>query len=145
MGDTRRRGPAPPSTRSNPKKRDFPVEGALWVVGGLLVGWPLLRDATSDEMRRNTYSNQASCECAYSSTQCKREGGSWVGPWYAVDEDDREAGDPGEGRRCGSSGGSGHASAFASRGGDDVRGRTGVQQGHRGGFGGTGRVRAGGS
>ena len=140
--------PPAPAQRSPPYKPKRSIEGPLWVIGAaVLIGYPLLRDATADKMLRNTYSNAASCECAYSAAQCSYAGGPWVGPWYARDAEDRRADDPGAGNDCqrgGRSGGSGGYYGGSGRSDDGVGPRTGIETGHRGGFGGSGRVRAGG-
>jgi hypothetical protein len=128
-----------------PEERKRSLQAPLWAIGIALVGYPLLRDATADKMQRNTYRNAESCACAYSPTQCSRDENSWVGPWYASRAGDRKYDDPGEGQYCrtGTSG-----MRFGSYGGTSgdgaVEPATGTQRGYRGGFGGTGRVRAAG-
>lgn len=142
------RAPAPrPPSHGHERPRKRSIEGPLWLVGAaVLIGYPFVRDFTTDRMQRNTYANAASCECAYGHGQCQFADGRWVGPWYAVDPEDRTAGDPGQGRSCGRSrSGTGSYGHVGSSGRDDVSSRTGVETGNRGGFGGTGRVRAAGS
>ena len=124
------------------------MNAPLWALGIALVGYPLLRDGTADKMQRYSYRNQASCECAYSSAQCQREGNEWLGPWFARDAADREPGDPGAGTYCGRLGGGYHGTYFVGGGadpGNEVTPATGVRSGYRGGFGATGGVRAAGS
>lgn len=134
-----------PSYISKPeRKRSY--EAPLWALGAaVFIGYPLLRDGTADRMARNTYANEASCSCAYSLAQCSRSDGRWVGPWYAVSSEDREASDPGDGRLCGGSTGGGGYVYSNGRAPGDASPRTGVERGYRGGFGATGRVRAAGS
>jgi hypothetical protein len=141
-----KRRPKPPAPRLAPYKPKRSIEGPLWVIGAaVLIGYPLVRDATADKMLRNHYANAASCHCAYSPAQCSADGTRWVGPWYARDAEDRHADDPGAGNSCPrSSGGSGGYYYGSGRSDDGVGPRTGVETGHRGGFGGSGRVRAGG-
>lgn len=122
----------------------------LWLGVAAFIGYPLLRDATSDKMQRNRYgSDQFSCECDYGAGACEYQGGTWVGPWYAVDAADRKADDPGRGtcreRGTGSSGRGYAYSGNSSVQQEAYRGPNGVESGYRGGFGGTGRVRAAGS
>lgn len=117
-----------------------------WTLGAILIGFPLIRDATSDRMNRGVYPNEASCRCAYSAQQCTRgDNGRYLGPWYARDAADRRPDDPGEGNRCGTARTGSGGGYYSYGGNDDVRGRTGVESGYRGGFGGSGRVRAAGS
>jgi hypothetical protein len=141
-----KRHPKSPAQRTPPYKPKRSLEGPLWVIGAAaLIGYPLLRDATADKMLRNQYSNASSCYCAYSQAQCYPDGNRWVGPWYARDAEDRHADDPGAGNDCPrrSSGSGGYHGSWA-RSDDGVGPRTGIESGHRGGFGGSGRVRAGG-
>ena len=134
------------------QERRRSTEPPLWThawpfgLAAVLIGFPIVRDATADKMQRKVFANQASCECAYTVVQCtRRSDGRWVGPWYATRAEDRLADDPGEGRRC-ETGGRVYGSGGGYYGGaynSDVRPATGLEAGHRGGFGGTGRVRAG--
>jgi hypothetical protein len=141
----RRPKPPSPAQRLPPYKPKRSIEGPLWVMGAaVLIGYPLLRDATADKMLRNTYSNLASCQCAYSVAQCSVDGSRWLGPWYARDAEDRLADDPGAGKDCRGSGGASRYYGGSYGSDDGVRPRTGTEVGHRGGFGGSGRVRAGG-
>jgi hypothetical protein len=123
----------------------------LWAIGIALVGYPLVRDATADRMVRNTYRNAESCACAYSPAQCStNEEGKWVGPWYASNTDDRKPDDPGSGKYCGSGSSSGYHGGYSGlssygSGSRDTSPASGVEHGYRGGFGGSGRVRAAGS
>jgi len=122
----------------------------LWLGVAAFIGYPVLRDSTSDRMQRNRYgSDQFSCECDYGAGACRYQGGTWVGPWYAVDAADRKAGDPGRGAcRTGSGGHAGHGYTYSGASSvqqQAYRGPNGVEAGYRGGFGGTGRVRAAGS
>jgi hypothetical protein len=142
-----KRHPKPAAPKMKPYKPRRSIEGPLWVIGAAaLIGFPLLRDATADKMLRNTYANSSSCHCAYSVAQCNRDGNRWVGPWYARDAADRQADDPGAGNDCQRSSRSGGSGAYygSGRSDDGIGPRTGVETGHRGGFGGSGRVRAGG-
>lgn len=129
------------------RKRSY--EAPLWALGAaLVIGYPLVRDATADRMARNTYANSSSCACAYSVQQCTVSNNRWVGPWYAVSTEDRKADDPGEGRHCATRVSGGSSGAYYYGGANDRDGvgpRTGVEKGYRGGFGATGRIRAAGS
>ena len=142
---SRKRHPASYISKAVPeRKRSY--EAPLLALGALVViGYPLLRDATADRMARNTYANAASCHCAYSPSQCSQSNGRWIGPWYAVASKDRDATDPGEGRHCSRSTGGGAYLYSRYPSPDDPAPRTGVERGYRGGFGATGRVRAAGS
>jgi hypothetical protein len=115
-----------------------------WLLGAALIAWPLLRDATATKMSRNRYANLESCSCAYSRQQCEASKDDWVGPWYPKEGETQDPGNPGRGKDCSSSS-RGYYGGFASTQDDRVRGPTGVEHGYRGGFGGTGRVRAAGS
>jgi hypothetical protein len=154
------------SRKSESRETRRSLNAPLWAIGIALVGYPLLRDATADRMQRTTYRNLASCECAYSRDKCStNSSGQWVGPWFATDADDRKPDDPGSGKYCpsGRSGGyhggyawggnssgsstgssSGSSAGASSFSGGDVGPPIGAERGHRGGFGGSGRVRAGG-
>jgi hypothetical protein len=121
---------------------------------GVLVAFPLIRDMTADPMQRAVFRNEASCRCAYPQATCTRDDrGNWVGPWYARDAKDRRPDDPGRGQYCYHGGGyhggyfSGGASGGASTASTnpDVSPAARVESGYRGGFGGSGRVRAAGS
>lgn len=131
------------------RRRSFEVP-LLWLGVAAFVGFPVLRDATSDKMQRNRYgADRYSCECDYGPERCSYRDGNWVGPWYAVDLADRKSDDPGRGacRERGSGSGShiyGYSGASSARQ-DAYRGPSAVEAGYRGGFGGTGRVRAAGS
>jgi hypothetical protein len=142
-------GARPAHVRRVEPERKRSYEAPLWALGAaLVIGYPILRDATADRMVRNTYANSSSCVCAYSMDQCARSGDRWVGPWYAASAADRDASDPGEGRRCAAGGSGSSGGAYYSGGANDRDGvgpRTGVEKGYRGGFGATGRVRAAGS
>lgn len=130
------------------RKRSLEVP-LLWLGVAAFVGYPMLRDATSDKMQRNRYgSDQWSCECDYGAGRCNFEKGNWVGPWYAREVTDRKSDDPGRGacRERHAGGGyyhGGYAGAGASD--DGYRSPRSVEAGYRGGFGGTRRVRAAGS
>ena len=140
-----KRRPKPAAPKMKPYKPKRSLEGPLWVIGAaVLIGYPFVRDATADKMLRNTYSSAESCRCEYSRAQCDVDGGRWVGPWYARDAEDRHMDDPGPGKDCrtGRSGGSGGYYGSYGNSGDGQR--TGIETGHRGGFGGSGNVRAGG-
>lgn len=126
------------------RKRSLEVP-LLWLAGAAFIGFPLLRDATADDMLRNRYGDLQSCECDYGGTRCTSVGGAWYGPWYARDATDRRWDDPGPGGQCRTAG-SGHGGGhFGYRGGpyDGYLPPTGIERGYRGGFGGSGRVRAG--
>lgn len=125
------------------RKRSLEVP-LLWLAGAAFIGFPILRDATADDMLRNRYSDSQSCECDYGA-RCTYEGGRWYGPWYARDADDRTWDDPGPGGQCRVGSGGHGGSYYAYRGGsyDGYRARTGIERGYRGGFGASGRVRAG--
>jgi hypothetical protein len=129
---------------SPPPRRRSLVEPLMWVGAAALIGFPILRDATADTMVRNEYHDAASCECDYSGAQCAWNGNTrrFVGPWYAPIGTKPAADDPGGGQ-CRTR----HASGYYGSGGGaaDYRGPTSVEAGYRGGFGGTGRVRAAGS
>jgi hypothetical protein len=126
------------------RKRSFEVP-LLWIGFAVFAGFPILRDATSDPMMRNRYGNDLrSCECDYGRDRCERQQGGWVGPWYARDSVDARADDPGGGA-CRSRGSRAYAYSGRSSGDDTYRGPQSVESGYRGGFGGTGRVRAAGS
>lgn len=130
------------------RKRSLEVP-LLWLGVAAFVGYPMLRDATSDKMQRNRYgSDQWSCECDYGAGRCNFDNGNWVGPWYASNAKDRKSDDPGRGAcRERHEGGSYYHGGFAGANGADnaYRGPGSVEAGYRGGFGGTGRVRAAGS
>lgn len=132
-----------PVQRMTPRKRSYAVP--LWTLGAaVLIGFPLLRDATSDPMLRNIYADRSSCECEYASGCTTNDSGRWVGPWYARNSDQRHADDPGAGGTC--SNRSSHGSSYSGyRGDEQPSSRVGVENGHRGGFGGSGRVRGAGS
>jgi hypothetical protein len=126
------------------RRRSYEVP-LLWIGVAAFVGLPMLRDATSDRMLRNRYGNDSySCECDYGRDRCSYRDGQWVGPWYARDAQDRQPDDPGAGS-CRSGGGHGGYAYSGQRGTDPYRSPTSVERGYRGGFGGTGRVRAAGS
>ncbi|MBP3984340.1 hypothetical protein J5837_07845 [Pseudoxanthomonas helianthi] len=129
-------------------KRGWWSEVPWWWLGvAAFIGFPMLRDATSDKMQRNRYADEASCRCDYGD-RCDLDWnqengpGKWVGPWYASNDADRRADDPGMGA-CRTHGG-GYRSGYVYRD-DGYRGPASVERGYRGGFGGTGRVRAAGS
>ena len=90
----RRKDRRTPDTRpSAPRKPKRSLEGPLWLIGAaVLIGFPMVRDATADKMQRNTYANASSCHCAYSASQCRRDEDQWVGPWYASYAEDRSRG-----------------------------------------------------
>lgn len=135
------------------RKRSYEVP-LLWLGAAALIGFPLLRDATSDQMRRNRYADRYSCECDYGSGRCNfdYERRVWLGPWYARDASARKADDPGQGqcratyRYSGGGGyGGGNYSGARTAESGDYRPPNGVDSGYRGGFGGAARVRAAGS
>lgn len=137
-------------TRAEGNRRRSLEVPLLWLGVAAFIGYPVLRDSTSDRMQRNRYgSDQFSCECDYGAGACRYQGGHWFGPWYAVDRADRKPDDPGRGAcRTRGAGYGGHAYAYSNGGSvqqDAYRGPNGVEAGYRGGFGGTGRVRAAGS
>jgi hypothetical protein len=119
----------------------------LWIGVALFAGFPMVRDATSEPMLRNRYgSDLRSCECDYGQDRCVRQDGGWVGPWYARDAADVRPDDPGRGVCRVRSGGYSYAYSGRSSGQDDgYRAPASVESGYRGGFGGSGRVRAAGS
>lgn len=122
----------------------------LWLGVAAFAGFPMLRDATSDPMQRNRYGNDLhSCECDYGQDRCSFQNGGWVGPWYARDAKDRKPDDPGRGacreRQGGHGGSHGYRGSTLVSQDDGYRTPSGVERGYRGGFGGTGRVRAAGS
>lgn len=123
-----------------PRKRSWEVP--LFVVGvGSVLGFSILRDVTADPMLRYRYgADENSCRCDYG-PQCNRVDGQWVGPWYARDEEDRQADDPGRGAcHYGGHGGSGfRVGGYGGGPPDSYRSPTGVESGLRGGFGATGR------
>ena len=145
----RRRKPRPASpaiTRASavPRKRSLEVP-LLWLGAAAFIGFPLLRDATSEPMQRNRYADRQSCECDYG-PRCNLEGNAWLGPWYARNLGDRKADDPGAGECPSHTGGhGGYYGGYAQRSPDGYRPPVAIERGHRGGFGGTGRVRAAGS
>lgn len=128
------------------RKRSLEVP-LLWLGVAAFVGLPMLRDATSDNMLRNKYgSDLASCECDYSRNACSLKDGEWVGPWYARDAEDRKPDDPGSGKCRYHGGSSGHFyRSNLARTNEQYRSPRAFESGYRGGFGGTGRVRAAGS
>ena len=127
-----------------PRKRSYEVQ--LWALGAAaLIGFPLLRDATSDPMQRNVYANRSNCECEYATGCAITENGRWVGPWYAINSDQRKADDPGEGGTCGGQSRNGSGGYHSYRGDGQTESRVGVEKGYRGGFGGSARVRGAGS
>lgn len=127
------------------RKRSFEVP-LLWLGAAAFVGYPMLRDATSDSMLRNRYGNDRySCECDYGEDRCSYTPDGWVGPWYARDGGDRRKDDPGSGACYAGRSGYGGYYAGTGRVPPDYRAPSGVERGYRGGFGGTGRVRAAGS
>lgn len=149
MGKRRKRPVVPLKTLSVPtRKRSWDVPW-MWVGAAVLIGFPMLRDATADRMLRNRYANQYSCECDYGPQRCSPVGGQWVGPWYARDLAKRATDDPGLGGTCpsrGATGGYGGTYRYGSGPAPDgYEPPRSVEQGYRGGFGGTGRVRAAGS
>lgn len=149
MNKRRKRSAVPLKTLSVPaRKRSWDVPW-MWVGAAVLIGFPLLRDATADRMLRNRYANQHSCECDYGPQRCSIGAQGWVGPWYASDPAKRAAGDPGPGGTCPRHGsGGGYGGSFAYGRGtatDDYTPPRSVEHGYRGGFGSTGRVRAAGS
>ena len=126
------------------RRRSYEVP-LLWIGVAAFVGFPMLRDATSDRMLRNRYgSDLYSCECDYGRDRCSYRDGHWVGPWYARDAQDRRPDDPGAGA-CRSGGGHVGYAYSGRRGNDPYQPPSSVERGYRGGFGGTGRVRAAGS
>lgn len=128
-----------------PRRRSFEVP-LLWLGAAAFIGFPILRDATADSMQRNRYgSDRASCECDYGVDRCTYTDGGWVGPWYADRASDRRGDDPGTGRCWQGRTGGGYYAGGLRPADDAYRAPIGVERGYRGGFGGTGRVRAAGS
>jgi hypothetical protein len=133
-----------PSKRTQPgRKRSFQVP-LLWIGAAALIGFPILRDATADPMQRAVYWDRESCECDYGAGRCSLQDARWVGPWYARKDADRKADDPGVSGQCVTSGRAGHYfyGSAGYTGASGYRGPRAVENGHRGGFGGTGRVRS---
>lgn len=130
-----------PKYKAPARKRSLEVP-LLWIGAVAFIGFPLLRDATADPMSRNRYTDRASCECDYGGNHCSWDNATsrWVGPWYARRESDRQAGDPGWGA-CRTRG----PAMAGYLGGSRYVPPQSVESGYRGGFGGTGRVRAAGS
>lgn len=128
------------------RKRSLEVP-LLWIGVAVLAGFPILRDATSDPMQRNQYgSDVRSCECDYGRDRCERHQGNWVGPWYASESADARKDDPGGGACRSRYSGSSYAYGARPSGADEgYRGPRSIETGYRGGFGGSGRVRAAGS
>lgn len=122
------------------RKRSFEIP---WLTIGAvaLIGVPIAMEAARDPMQRNRYPERSSCQCDYGN-RCERdfESGSWVGPWYASNAEDRKADDPGEGACRRLYHGGGYYYGGSGTGAGSYRGPTGIEQGYRGGFGGTGRV-----
>ncbi|RZA18531.1 MAG: hypothetical protein EOP93_10985 [Lysobacteraceae bacterium] len=118
----------------------------LWLGAAALIGFPMLRDASSDRMLRNRYADEASCRCDYAE-RCGADmtqpanSRQWVGPWYAGSAGDRAADDAGAGA-CRSGGGHGGVGGYAYRQ-EGYREPVSIERGYRGGFGGSGHVRAG--
>ena len=145
------------TSKRNPRVDRFEPDGGerrrslevplLWLGVAAFVGYPMLRDATSDRMQRNRYgSDQFSCECDYGPGNCSLREGSWAGPWYAEDAADRKHGDPGIGA-CRERERGYYRTAYAGvpRPDPAYRSPASVDAGYRGGVGGSGRVRAAGS
>jgi hypothetical protein len=124
------------------RKRSWEVP--LYIVGVTSVlGFFVVRDLTADPMQRNHYGrDRTSCQCDYP-TQCRPEGDGWAGPWYARDEEDRQPGDAGPGE-CRTGSGSMRAGGYGLWGSrsDQYRSPARIEAGHRGGFGGSSRVRS---
>lgn len=140
MAGKHRRPPYIRKAEPAKRKRSYEVP-LLWLGAAAFIGFPMLRDATSDPMRRNRYADRYSCECDYDSSRCEYNEGSWTGPWYADRAGDRKSGDPGQGQ-C-RSGGVARYGYYG--GGSEYHPPIGVEKGYRGGFGGTAHVRAAGS
>lgn len=114
----------------------------FWMGAAAFFAFPVVRDATADPMLRNQYRDLSSCQCDYGN-RCSwnRESNGWVGPWYARRASDRQPDDPGWGA-CYTNRGT--ALGYAG-GGARYDPPKSTEAGYRGGFGGTGRVRAAGS
>jgi hypothetical protein len=127
------------------RKRSYEVP-LLWLGAAAFIGFPILRDATADPMQRNRYGNDRySCECDYGADRCSYTDRGWVGPWYAERAADRGAEDPGTGRCWQPRPGGSYYAGTGRPVHDAYRPPSGVERGYRGGFGGTGRIRAAGS
>jgi hypothetical protein len=118
------------------------TEPLMWVGAIALLGIPLVRDLSADRMVRNQYRDLESCDCDYSAARCdwNSEASRYVGPWYAATGTKPDAADPGPGR-CYLP----HQRGVYFGGAGSYRPPATVEHGFRGGFGGTGRVRAAGS
>lgn len=131
---------------SEPRRKRSLEVPLLWLGAAAFIGFPILRDATADQMQRNRYGNdRSSCECDYGADRCSYVETDWVGPWYASEEANRRADDPGVGACWRRGHGAGYYAGARRPGEDTYRGPSGIERGYRGGFGGTGRVRAAGS
>jgi hypothetical protein len=119
------------------------IEIALLTIGaGVFVGYPLVRDMTSEPVQRNRYVDRRSCECDYPAG-CSYVDRAWVGPWYTRAED-RNRATPASGACRANYLAGRYASGREGAGNDSYRAPT-IEQGRRGGFGSTGRVRSAGS
>jgi hypothetical protein len=143
-------GTVPTSARDKLTLGRLLLQPNVWTVGAILalIGFPALRDATADPMRRNHYFSEADCRCDYGD-RCTLDRGRWAGPWYARDVANRRFDDPGAGQCRSQSHGSSASRYWSSSAVDrpleSYHGPVAIEAGYRGGFGGTGRVRAAGS
>jgi hypothetical protein len=141
-----RQGMRPRQQRDAPSGPSRSVDVTLWVLGGLFIGYGIVRDLTADPVARNVYRSEAACRCDYGS-RCQWSGGQWVGPWYAQRPEDRQSEDPGAGGQCtaGSGGGrtgGGYNTRDPDSGPTRDNGIARIEDGYRGGFGSTGSVRS---
>lgn len=111
-------------------------------IAGVAIATAVVLAPEDQALERKRYSDRLDCECDYSPLQCELDGWTYVGPWYAVDEDvrRRDPADPGPGHcstatrgivSAGTGGGSGGGA------GSGRRGSVSAESGYRSGFGGT--------
>ncbi|RNF81891.1 hypothetical protein [Montanilutibacter psychrotolerans] len=117
------------------------------VIAGLaaVVAFPIFRDATGEEMKRDRYgADQYSCQCDYGS-RCEHADGGWVGPWYPADTGNGLSGTREWGECSQDTRGTNYRSGGyygAGRSMLDYHSPVSRESGYRGGFGGSARIRS---